>query len=405
MSSVPSSQPGSSEATNNAAVAPQEAPVTVVAPASTALTGVDPNLSAEERAAINAVKVDDVYSIVTLSSHVPEFIDAKKQKLVDEFTTDEAGNINLNPTPGNLFKMGANNVLVNEVNMMEIQDIAMQEYFLAIENLEEALSIVAYQGFDPVKFYPHFARFCNKLNMSCARVGLMILSAFVMRGTNVKKMQGKSTDEFRALVKSWVDAGLKQKSNDAKAITVGRVAALYPQFTCFVNTFAIVNELKEDTVGITNLPVHLRFTGAPSILSDDLWAAYESDYYSYMRDFTRVISKDPKTGKAIDEDELNRRVATVKAIAVAQRKKNGYHYKMMGSYRDFLTYRSVVDRNFKLVMVKTIGFDSIAIEAQPYLQDEPEDGPSTSKPAPSKNKEKDPSSSTSKGTTPSRKAK
>lgn len=320
----------------------------------------------EEVAAMNAVKLSDVYDSVTLEETVPNFVAEQIGNFVYNYRTKDQGETDLNPTAGKQFQIGVDQVIVTTDNVMELQDLAMQQYFLSIDNLEKALDIVAYQGFDPVKFYPYFAEFCGKLQMKCSRVGLMILSAFVMRGTNVRKMQGKSTDEFRTLVKSWVSAGLKQKSNDAKAVTVGRVAALYPQFTCYVNTFAMVNGLKEDPVEKATLPIHLRFTGAPSIMPDAVWSQYEEDYYSYMKEFTKIISRDRVTGKTLDDTEISRRSLTVKAIAIAQRKKTGYHYKMIDKYFNFLLYRGVVGPGFKLAMVRTIGLDS----GSPLVEDQ-----------------------------------
>lgn len=311
----------------------------------------------QDAASLSAATVDSIidasaqYLEVDSSKvKIPAYLKSDVSAIIAAFPDNTGADPTIAPTVGKPFMFGGSKIMITQENVMNVQQALLDMYFLGVENLDKALLMTAYQGFDPVLFYPAFAAFCGKLGVGPSKVALMIISAFVMRGTNINKMKGKSTAEFKALLTTWTGAGLVQASTDAKAITVGRVAALYPQYTCWVNCYALQHGIKAELVPGTSLPVFMRFTGAPSIVPDAIWNTYRDQYMNYMKEFTKIITKDAKTGKALEDSEIDRRMNTVIAIAAAQRKAGSFHVQKQEKYALFLQNKMVINLEWGFIL-------------------------------------------------------
>lgn len=271
---------------------------------------------------------------------LPDYLVKDIKAMQDHAETDSKVEPSSVPTEDKPFKFFGKVIMVTNVNYLAVTQIVLDAYFLRIENLTDILKKFAFQSFDPKEFMPHFLEFAKRVGQKPALVAMSIIAAFVMRGTNVVKMGVKSTPWFKAMLSSWTTNGLRQASDSADVVTVGRVAALYPQYTCYVNAFALQNKLKDDFFPSTTLPLHYRFTGAPSIMSDEAWERNKEAYYGYMRSFTILISKDRRNNKVLSDEELEKRMNTVKSIADSQR-KNQHHRTMRSAYLNFLVSKKV----------------------------------------------------------------
>jgi len=74
-----------------------------------------------------------------------------------------------------------------------------------------------------------------------------------------------------------------------------------------------------------------------------------------MREFTKIITKDKKTGKVLDDAEIDRRMNTVAAIAAAQRKAGSYHMDRQPKYQLFLNNKMVVNLDWGFILLPKKG--------------------------------------------------
>jgi len=270
-------------------------------------------------------------------------------KLLGELKKDS---ISVDPTWGYAYKVvdesrdgPAMYMIIGQGLNMMLQEKNVETFFQDGQEIESHLRVAAFQGFDAAKFYPFFISFAVALGFSGERIGLLalqIISAFIMRGTNIEKMKGKSTEEFKLMINRWISAGLVMKSTDPNAITIGRVVALFPQYTSLVLYHAHSSGLKDEIVpeGKTTLPVWLRFSGAPSLLTKNQWEALKATYREYLYEFTRIITR--RAGVELPAAEVDSLVNKSMSIAEAQRKEDGFHMKRQAKYLAFLVNQDVI---------------------------------------------------------------
>lgn len=137
----------------------------------------------------------------------------------------------------------------------------------------------------------------------------------VLRGTNFEgKSWKKSTEEF---LTEWEDLeeayNIKKDAKGASAsdLTIGRIMAVFPEFVMALLGLGY----GKSPVGEHELPHVFRFSGAPSLMSEEMWDTYKNQYLDYMVKFSLIVSRNDRNA---ERDPLKVK-QTQESIAMTQR--------------------------------------------------------------------------------------
>jgi hypothetical protein len=145
-----------------------------------------------------------------------------------------------------------------------------------------------YQGFDARQCFENLkgkAKNSGKNQEDFRKDMVMLISVYLMRGTNIenikKKMNSEGMRKLNGLIATY---GIMRRPNKGDDITIHRLASIFPLIA-----FSILSKgIAMPSVTIDSLPVFLSFPQAPALLLSN--STYKRDWILWYETFSKVIN-------------------------------------------------------------------------------------------------------------------